>query len=143
MDLTVKGPSVGKRTVRFLLEYFLIGCICKVAIKRIPKLPIITVRKRSLRRLCFYTCLSFCPWGVSRPIPRGEVGGSGWGGLRRAGLQADTQEGRSPGPGPGGRLLAQGQGVCIQACTEANTPPRKRTTAADGTHLTGMHSCFD
>ena len=42
----------------------------------------ITVRKQSLRRLCFYTCLSFCPqagggggvW-VSRPIPRG----GGWG----------------------------------------------------------------
>ena len=63
MDLTVKGPPVGKRTVRFLLEYFLIRCICKVAIKRIPKLPIITVPKRSLRRLCFYTCLSFCPRG--------------------------------------------------------------------------------
>ena len=26
----------------------------------------ITARKRSLQRLCFYTCLSFCPW-------RGEV----------------------------------------------------------------------
>ena len=24
---------------------------------------IITARKRSLRRLCFYTCLSFCSWG--------------------------------------------------------------------------------
>ena len=23
----------------------------------------ITARKRSLRSLCFYTCLSFCPWG--------------------------------------------------------------------------------
>ena len=51
----------------------------------------ITARKRSLRRLCFYTCLSFCsqgrgclgpeggwgvwPGGMSRPRPRGEVGG--------------------------------------------------------------------
>ena len=64
---------------------------------------IITARGRSLRRLCFYTCLSFCPqWGggipaclagfqahtkggslggsglgegVSRPTPKGEVEG--------------------------------------------------------------------
>ena len=43
-----------------------------------------TVRKRSLRRLCFYTCLSFCPHGgVSSPIPRGEVERSGWGGVYR------------------------------------------------------------
>ena len=43
----------------------------------------ITVRKRSLLRLCFYTCLSFCPrgegclgsgpGGVSRPRPRACV----------------------------------------------------------------------
>ena len=78
---------------------------------------IFTARKRSLRRLCFYTCLSFCPYRggvisqhasqVSRPIPRWEVEGSG-----RGGLQAHTQgevEGSgqgegSPGPHPGGRL---------------------------------------
>ena len=83
---------------------------------------IITVRKRSVRRLCFYTCLSFCPQGglqahikgrlrglaggVSRPIPRGEVERSGWGG----GIQAHTQGevegfgGGAPDSYPGGRL---------------------------------------
>ena len=75
--------------------------------------------------------------GVSRPIPREEVEGSGRGG--------------SPGPYPGGRLrgLARGvsrpiprgvqaQGGCIPACTEADP---HRATAADGTHPTGMDSC--
>ena len=48
---------------------------------------IITARKRSLRRLCFYTCLSFCSQGGSPgPHPGGEVGRSGPGGL-----QAHTQ----------------------------------------------------
>ena len=49
---------------------------------------VVTARKRSLRRLCFYTCLSVhrgggipaCIVGVSRLTPRGEVEGSGQGG---------------------------------------------------------------
>ena len=55
-------------------------------------------------------------------------------------------------PGPGGLLwegdvcsggsLVQGRGVCIPSCTEADTP-QQMTTAADGTHPTGMHSCLD
>ena len=102
-----------------------------ILLKRVPiQVSIFTVRKRSLRRLCFYTCLSFCsrgrgspgPYpkgrlrclagGVSRPIPRGEVGG------RLAG------------------------GVCIPACTEAEppSPVQQTATAADGTHPTGIHS---
>ena len=32
---------------------------------------IITARKRSLRMLCFYTCLSFCPQGGSAPLHAG------------------------------------------------------------------------
>ena len=53
------------------------------------------------------------PGGVSRPTPRGEVEGSGWGGLQAytqgGSLQAHTQgisrptpSGESPGPHPGG-----------------------------------------
>ena len=39
-------------------------------------------------------------------------------------------------PGPGG--------AGIPACTEADPPPTGETaTATDGTHPTGMHSCFD
>ena len=45
---------------------------------------------------------------VSRPTPRGEVEGSG-----KGGLQAHTQ----------GGLQAHTQGVCIPACTEADPPP--------------------
>ena len=65
--------------------------------KEIPlRTRIIIARKRSLRMLCFYTCLSFCQqgggypsincrwypsmpcsrsWGVSRSTPKGEVEG--------------------------------------------------------------------
>ena len=82
---------------------------------------IFTTRKRSLRRLCFYTCLSVHrgvvsqhALQVSRPTPRGEVEGSGLG----EGLQAHTQggswgvwPGASPGPHPGGKLRGLAWGV--------------------------------
>ena len=48
---------------------------------------------------------------------------SALGGLLQGGVSA---------PGGGG----------IPACTEAETPPGETATAADGTHPTGMHSCF-
>ena len=63
---------------------------------------IITARKRSLRRLRFYTCLSV-HGGVTRPTPGGgEIEGSGWGspGPHSGGLQAHTWVG-CPGPGLG------------------------------------------
>ena len=77
---------------------------------------VVTVCKRSLRRLCFYTCLSFCPpgggrrclllwglqahtWGVSRPT---------LGGVSR--------------PTPGGGVSRPTPGGCIPACTEAAPP---------------------
>ena len=42
-----------------------------------------------------------------------------------------------PGPGGGGLL----QGIGVPAWTEAD-PPGETATATDGTHPTGMHSCF-
>ena len=95
--------------------------------------PIFTARKRILRRLCFYTCLSVIlfggggggipaclaaglwgGWGlypqhalqVSRPTPKGKRGGSG-----KGGLQAHTQGG-SWGVWPGG-LQAHTLGGCL------------------------------
>ena len=56
--------------------------------------------------------------GVSRPTPRGEVVGSGQGGL-----QAHTWEGS------------------ISQHALRQTPPQLTATAAGGTHPTGMHSC--
>ena len=58
--------------------------------------------------------------GVSRPR----------GCLPREGVQVQAQGGGGPRPG----------GVCIRACTEADTPPQQTSTAAGGTHPTGMHS---
>ena len=81
--------------------------------RRLNKYDLITVHKRSLRRLCFYTCLSFCPQGVG-----------------------------SPGPHPGGRLRGHAGGHVSQHA-QADTHPHQQTpTAADGTHPIGMHSCW-
>ena len=67
-----------------------------------------------LRRLCFYRRLSVNRGGCLVP------GGSG----------------------PEGGCLASG-GVGVPACTEARPPPPgEPATAADGTHPTGMYSCF-
>ena len=118
---------------------------------------IFTARKRSLRRLCFYTCLSVhrggrwypsmpcrSPGGisqhalqVSRSTLKGELEGSGWGGVSRptpggGGLQAHTQGG-SPGPYLGGGGISQ---------HALRQTPSATATAAGGMHPTGMHSCF-
>ena len=116
----------------------------QVRCSRVLHLIFITIRKSNLRRLCFYTCLSFCSWG-----------GGGVSASMHAGIYtpwADTP------PPPPGKLP--------QADTPlANTPwantPRVVTstpvhagiqcpvhavidmaTVADGTHPTGMHSCL-
>ena len=97
---------------------------------------VITARKRSLRRLCFYTCLSFCPgvWYPSMhcrsrgPHPGGEVEGSGLGG--------------SPGPHPWGGLQAHTWGGGYPSMHwDRHLPCQQTATAAGGTHPTGMHSC--
>ena len=65
----------------------------------------------------------------------------------QGGLQAHTQGGRLRGSGqgvstpkPGGSLGPHQQGRgWIPACTEADTPLQQTSTAAGGTHPTGMH----
>ena len=81
-------------------------------------------------------------------MPRGRLGGLGGSpgpypggrlrGLARAGLQAHTR-GEVERSGPGLGVQAQG-GVSQHALRQ--TPPQQMATAADGTHPTGMHSCF-
>ena len=102
---------------------------------------VVTVCKRSLRRLCFYTCLSFCPpggAGVSAPV--------GSPGPHLGGLQAHTWGVSRPTlggvsrPTPGGGVSRPTPGGCIPACTEA--APHPTPTAVGGTHPTGMHSCL-
>ena len=39
---------------------------------------LVTTRKRSLRRLCFYTCLLFCPQGGHAWLLPGKAGGCAW-----------------------------------------------------------------
>ena len=70
-----------------------LGIYCKGLFIRSESLwePIFTAGKRSLRRLCFYTCLSFCS--------RGE---GGW---------YPSMHCRSPGPHPGGKLRGLAWGV--------------------------------
>ena len=92
--------------------------------------------------------------GLARGSPGphlGEVEGSGLGGLRpTASGSPGTQWGASgPHTGEVSRLTPWGGGVFrptprgIPACTEADHPPTPQlmTTAAGGTHPTGMHSC--
>ena len=118
-----------------------------IPLKRLPiQVSIFTVRKRSLRRLCFYTCLSFCSRGRGSPgpYPEGRLGGLAWGCL-----QAHTQgrgwgvwQGGSPGPYPGGRLGVWLGGVYSSIHWGRTPPPplQQTATAADGTHHTGIHS---
>ena len=86
----------------------------------------ITTRKRSLQRLCFYSCLSFCPQG---------------------GCLADTPP-IDPGQTPPRQIHPPGQ--TLQAHPPGQTPPladpppvQQMATAVDGTHPTSMHSCSD
>ena len=103
-------------------------------------LLLFTIRKRSLRRLCFYMCLSFCPQGgclgpgpggrlgglasrVSRPRSRGSFGGSGWGVSRPRpeGVVSKPRPGGCPGPGLG----------CVsQHALRQTPPPQHMATAA-------------
>ena len=45
-------------------------------------------------------------------------------------------------PWPEGGVSRPRRELCIPACTEADTPLQQTATAANGTHPTGMHSCF-
>ena len=90
------------------------------------QLNLITARKRSLRRLCFYTCLSVILFTGGVPGPRGGA----W----------------SRGEVPGlGRCLAMGGGCLVPGgCLVGGCgDPPLTATAAGGTHPTGMHSNFN
>ena len=66
--------------------------------------------------LCFHKCLSFCPGGE---------GGRAWQGSMRGGGVHDRRACVAGG--------VHGGGTCVAGET---------ATAADGTHPTGMHSCY-
>ena len=100
------------------------------------QLGFVTVRKRSLRRLCFYTCLSFCSQGGG-----GSASVHAW----------------IPPPSPRTRHTPPEQ---TPPPRDQAPPPRSRhphrtrpslpycychvtATAADGTHPTGMYSCLN
>ena len=70
---------------------------------QLPSQQLIAVRKRSLWRLWFYTCLSFCPWGGGE-----DVGSPG---PNPGGRLGDLPGGGAPGPYPGGRLGDLARGV--------------------------------
>ena len=83
--------------------------------------------------MCLSTGEGVCSGGVSA---RGGCLVLGVGGLL---LGGSAPGGSAPGvPGPGGCLLL-GRLVSQHALPP---PPGETATAADGTHPTGMHSCF-
>ena len=74
-------------------------------------------------------------WSRGCLVPGGLLLGGAW-----------SWEGLLPGgylvqgvPGPGGCLV---QGGLVSQHALRQTPPGETPTAADGTHPTGMHSCF-
>ena len=108
-----------------------------------------------LRRLCFYTCLSFCSqgggvclsacWDTTPTGPGTPLG-------------ADTPWTRHPqSRHPPGADTPPGAGTLPRSRhpQEADTPwdqahppgpgvhPQQTATVADGTHPTGMHSCLN
>ena len=104
---------------------------------------LITARKRSLRRLCFYTCLSFCPQGVPGQVP-----------LSDQVHPPMTRYTPVPGTPPRTRYTPLGPGTPPWDQVHPlrpGTPSRTRYTPgtvhtgrygqqAGGTHPTGMHS---
>ena len=100
-----------------------------------------TVRKRSLRRLYFYTWLLVILFtgGVSRPMPRGCLPG-GCPGPSPGGVQVQrgVQEQARWGvqTHAGGGVQGQAQGGVHPACTEAGPPP-----TADG-YCCGQYASY-
>ena len=90
----------------------------------------ITARKRSLRRLCFYTCLSLCPQG----------------GVCLSACWDTTPWDQTPPPGadspwtryPPSEQTPPGPGTPLGP----GTPPAQCMLGAGGMHPTGIQSCF-
>ena len=83
--------------------------------------------------------------GLQTPHPGGEVEGSGLGGVSRPtpgwGFSPSQHSGGVSRPTPGGGLQAHTRGGGIPVCAEADTSPHQTATAAGGMHPTGMHPC--
>ena len=115
--------------------------------------PIFTARKRSLRRLCFYRCLSFCPQGggvfllggCAWLLQGGGMCGWSWGGMRGwSGGCAWLLRGGMHGCSGGGHAWLLLGGACVVAPGGAcmgYDEIRRYDQWAGGTHPTGMHSC--
>ena len=103
---------------------------------------VITARKRSLRRLCFYTYLSVILFTVGEYLGRNPPG-----------IWYIPQNRYTPGtryipPGPGypsgpGTPPHLHPGPGTPPPPGPGTPPARYGQQAGGTHPTGMHSCLD
>ena len=100
----------------------------------VKNVEFITARKRSLRRLCFYTCLSFCPRGGGWYSPQ----------VRHLREQTPPPPGADTHPPPKFFFLFFLHFFCIFFghffAFFFNTPWFGQR--AGGTHPTGMHSCL-
>ena len=96
-----------QNSVDVLIAIHAVHCTNLLSGKSVFQSLVFTVRKPSLRRLCFYTCLSFCSQerGVSRPRLRGRLGG-----LPGGCLGPGPEGGWGlPGPRPGRGLPGPGR----------------------------------
>ena len=99
-----------------------------------------------LRRLCFYTCLSFCSqWGsasVHAGIPPGPRTPPGTRHTPPEQTPPGSRHLRPRSRHPPSRQSPWEQTSPTPILPGADTPPPETATVADGTHPTGMHSCF-
>ena len=99
---------------------------------------IFTARKRSLRRLCFYMCLSFCPQGGSAPLHTGIQ--PSWTRGRHTPPKANTPETRGrhpPPPGADTPLIRHPPEQTPREQRQAPPPPAQYLLGD-----TGMQSCL-
>ena len=114
---------------------------------RLPTLTvdIFTICKRSLRRLCFYTCLSFCPRGGGVCLSACWDTHTPWADTPlavHAGIHPPGQT--PPGQTPPWQCMLGYIPPLPSVCWDAQCPVHAgidMATAADGRHPTGMYSC--
>ena len=81
--------------------------------KTVCNIGLITVRKGSLRRLCFYTCLSFCSQGGSASVHAGIPPGTRHTPPpQRRPPRADTPQEQTPPPGADPPPTGSRDGYC-------------------------------
>ena len=140
-------PYIGKAVIAVIAQSFT-PLVCYsvftcskflVLVMIVLRQVVITASKRSLRRLCFYRCLSVHRGGVCMVAP-GGVRGCSWGGMcgcSWGGMRGCSRRGGHVWLLPGGACVVARGGACV-----GYDEIQRYGQWAGGTHPTGMHSCY-